>query len=171
MYMRILYKNLKLLTNYDGEYGNQELEEILNKKNIDSYEYTRYWHGYISLIRPLLLLFNIIGIRHIFNVIIIISLIVMAILIYKKLGVKICAIYILAFLGIDIASMGINMQGAICFLITILFNIILLLQKRIEMKKILNIFMVVRNVDMLFRLFNNSNNNFISRNYNINFIK
>lgn len=95
----------------------------------------------------------------------------MAILIYKKLGVKICAIYILAFLGIDIASMGINMQGAICFLITILFNIILLLQKRIEMKKILNIFMVVRNVDMLFRLFNNSNNNFISRNYNINFIK
>ncbi|HJJ14830.1 MAG TPA: hypothetical protein OIM42_08395, partial [Clostridiaceae bacterium] len=164
-------QELEIATNYDGEYGNQELEEILNKKNIDSYEYTRYWHGYISLIRPLLLLFNIIGIRYIFNVIIIISLIVMAILIYKKLGVKICAIYILAFLGIDIVSMGVNMQGAICFLITILFNIILLLQKRIEMKKILNIFMVVRNVDMLFRLFNNSNNNFISRNYNINFIK
>lgn len=141
---------LDVATNYDGEYGESELEEILKENDIDSYEYTRYWHGYLTIIRPLLLFFNIEGIRYIFNFIIILATIVMLILLYKRFNIKILIIYLIALLGVDITIMGINLQGAFCFIIAIIFNIILLLQKEINIKKIMNMFMIVRNFNMLF---------------------
>lgn len=143
-------QDLDMATNYDGEYGTSDLEEMLKEKDIDSYEYTRYWHGYLSIIRPLLLVFNIKGIRYLFSFIIIVSTIIMLILLYKKLNIKIMIIYLIALLGVDVTIMGISLQGAFCFLIAIIFNIILLVQKEINIKKIMNIFMVVRNSNMLF---------------------
>ena len=143
-------QDLDMATNYDGEYGTSDLEEMLKEKDIDSYEYTRYWHGYLSIIRPLLLVFNIKGIRYLFSFIIIVSTIIMLILLYKKLNIKIMIIYLIALLGVDVTIMGISLQGTFCFLIAIIFNIILLMQKEINIKKIMNIFMVVRNSNMLF---------------------
>lgn len=97
-----------------------------------------------------MLFFNIEGIRYIFNFIIILATIVMLILLYKRFNIKILIIYLIALLGVDITIMGINLQGAFCFIIAIIFNIILLLQKEINIKKIMNMFMIVRNFNMLF---------------------
>lgn len=74
----------------------------------------------------------------------------MLILLYKRFNIKILIIYLIALLGVDITIMGINLQGAFCFIIAIIFNIILLLQKEINIKKIMNMFMIVRNFNMLF---------------------
>lgn len=84
-------QDIELATNYDGEYGTSDLEEMLKEKDIDSYEYTRYWHGYLIILRPLLLIFNIEGIRYLFSFIIIVSTIIMLILLYKNLILKLCS--------------------------------------------------------------------------------
>ena len=40
-------------------YQTKELYGLMHGDNIqDSYEYARYWHGYLSILRPLLLLWN-----------------------------------------------------------------------------------------------------------------
>lgn len=142
-------QDLEMATNYDGKNGISDLEEMLRGTDLDSYEYTRYWHGYLSVLRPLLLIFNIKGIRYLFSFIIIISTIIMLVLLYKKFNIKIMFIYLIALLGVDITIMGISMQGAFCFIIAIIFNIILLMQKEININKIMNMFMVVRNYNML----------------------
>lgn len=143
-------QDIELATNYDGEYGTSDLEEMLKEKDIDSYEYTRYWHGYLIILRPLLLIFNIEGIRYLFSFIIIVCTIIMLILLYKKFNIKVMFIYLISLLGIDISIMGISLQGSFCFVIAIIFNIILLMQKEISINKTMNMFMIVRNYNMLF---------------------
>lgn len=143
-------QDLEMATDYDGIYGTSDLEEMLKGTNISSYEYTRYWHGYLSILRPLLLIFNIKGIRYLLSFSIITSTIVMFVLLCKKFNIKIMFIYLIALLGVDITVMGLSMQGSFCFIIAIIFNIILLMQKNINIKKIMNMFMVVRYINMLF---------------------
>lgn len=137
-------EELYVATDYDGKTGTTELEALTNRENIDSYEYTRYWHGYLIILRPLLLLCNINEIRFILWLILMSLIIIMLILIKKKLGIKYMIIYAICLLGIDITIMGFTMQGVYCFLIGIIFNIILLKQKQIDMKKIINMFMITR---------------------------
>lgn len=44
-----------------------DLADIVEEKNIESFEYARYWHGYLVYLRPLLTLFDYSELRVIFT--------------------------------------------------------------------------------------------------------
>ena len=111
-------RELELATDYIGT-GNEEteVEAMLNKKNIDSYLYTRYWHGYLCIIRPLLIMFDIQNIRLATNIVLMILTVVMLVILKKKTSFKVVFIYLLSLLSVDYLLMGISMQGVFCMLI------------------------------------------------------
>lgn len=61
-----------------------ELAETVNGTIEESFEYARYWHGYLVLLRPALLLGNIGEIRIVLTFIFIILLIILTIMLAKK---------------------------------------------------------------------------------------
>ena len=72
----------------------KELYDLMHGEKIeDSFEYARYWHGYLVLLRPLLALFNYSAIRIILLVITLLSMAILAILLYKKLDLQTSIIY------------------------------------------------------------------------------
>ena len=77
--------------NYTDEYGNTfqvaELYGLMNGENIvDSYEYTRYWHGYLIFLRPLLTFMNIENIRNLLFALVLLLSFIVFFLIVKKLN-------------------------------------------------------------------------------------
>ena len=64
-----------------------ELNDLVNNEKAESFEYARYWHGYLIFLRPLLILFNINQIRIMLTIILIILACILAYLIYKKINI------------------------------------------------------------------------------------
>lgn len=63
-----------------------ELNDIINGEVNEAFEYARYWHGYLVLLRPALVFFNISQIRIIITVILILLLIALLILLIKNVN-------------------------------------------------------------------------------------
>ena len=61
-----------------------ELNDTVNGKVLESFEYTRYWHGYLVLLRPALLLANVGEMRAVLICVFIMLLLILAILLIKK---------------------------------------------------------------------------------------
>lgn len=57
---------------YEEFDGVNELQGTINREITESYEYARYWHGYLTILKPLLLVFNVNQIRIISTILIII---------------------------------------------------------------------------------------------------
>lgn len=74
----------------------------------ESFEYARYWHGYLVFLRPLLCLLDYEGLRILSAVAFTLLTVVLAILTYKKLGLAVTIAVILSFIG---ASVGIATQS------------------------------------------------------------
>lgn len=74
---------------YDGDlvYQSEELYATVNNNIEDSFEYARYWHGYLVFLRPALLLGNIGEIRIALICIFIMLLLALAIILTKKIGI------------------------------------------------------------------------------------
>ena len=97
----------------------EELSKLVDHNSDQkTYEYARYWHGYIPILRPLLLIFNISQIRILFYLI---TLILIAYLVKKIWDKnKILAIStILCFLIFDIVFWHLNIQGVFVMIITL----------------------------------------------------
>ena len=62
---------------YHNEVG--ELNDLVNNEKTESFEYARYWHGYLILLRPLLVVFNLAQIRIILTCVLIILCIIFTI--------------------------------------------------------------------------------------------
>lgn len=65
----------------------EELYKTVNGDIENSFEYARYWHGYLVLLRPALLLANIGEIRAVLICVFIMLLLILAILLIKKVGI------------------------------------------------------------------------------------
>lgn len=109
---------------YHSEIG--ELQDIVNGEAPESFEYARYWHGYLVLLRPLLLIFNLIHIRIIITVILITLAVVVLYNMYKKLGLFYALIFLLGLVGVEYFYIGLSIQGCFIFLITMIFMKIIL---------------------------------------------
>lgn len=75
---------------YSDENGNQSasLEATIDNPELyNNQEYSRYWHGIQTIIRPLLLFFNYEEIRFLFMIIMFLLLIVVTIYLYKNLSI------------------------------------------------------------------------------------
>ncbi len=103
-----------------------ELKDVVNGNINESFEYARYWHGYITILRPILLIFNLSTIRIILTIAFLFLAIIVLFNIYKKLGIFYMITFLLGLIGIEYFYMGVSIQGCFVFLITmILMEIIL----------------------------------------------
>lgn len=103
-----------------------ELMDTVNKDITESFEYARYWHGYLGLLRPILLIFDLYAIRIMLTVVFISLSVVVLFNIYKKLGKFYMLTFLLGLIGVEYFYMGLSMQGCFIFLITIIFMKIIL---------------------------------------------
>lgn len=120
------YKNSKTGDIYQvGElYGLMHGEQIE-----DSFEYARYWHGYLVLLRPLLAIFNYSAIRVLFLVITLALIAILSILIYKKIDLQTAIIYILGFISISIWIVTRSINESLIFIFTLICMVFILFRK------------------------------------------
>ena len=71
---------LQVPSGYDKKDSVAELKDTVNGRVLESFEYGRYWHGYLTIIRPLLIIFNIHTIRVIFIILFVVLAVVLSIL-------------------------------------------------------------------------------------------
>lgn len=132
---------LKSASKYKNHNEVGELEDTVNGEKLESFEYARYWHGYLTILRPLLLIVNLEQIRIIFTILLFLLFIIFASLIYKKINFTVSAIFTMGLISIEYFYLGFSMQGIFVFLITMIASIILL-AKNGKIKN-LNIFFFV----------------------------
>ena len=126
---------------YQGHNEVGELNDTLNEDINESFEYARYWHGYLTLLRPILLIFSLSQIRIILTIIFILLAIIVFMNIYKKLGLYYMLAFLLGFLGVEYFYMGLSMQGCFIFIITMIFIEIIL--KRYDKIKDISIYFLI----------------------------
>ena len=122
---------------YSEEKGNQylSLEDVLKDDSIyNNQEYSRYWHGIQTIIRPLLLIFNYEELRFFLLIITNVLLIIATIYIYRNSSIFYAISFILSMLLIGFFIVPISLQYigifAIMLISVILINIIY--QKKME---------------------------------------
>lgn len=126
------YKNAKT-----GDlYQTKELYGLMHGEKIeDAYEYARYWHGYLIILRPLLVLFDYSAIRIVFAIIALICIGSMLILLYKKINLVSSIAFVIGLISVCIWVVTQSINEFLIFLVAFVSSIILLLRY----KKIRNI--------------------------------
>lgn len=101
----------------------QELLDTVNGKKQVSYEYTRYWHGYIIIFRILLLLFDITTIRWITQIILISLIAILMYYLKKNSSLKIAIALLLAFIATDLFVWVYTIQGMFVMIIAVAISV------------------------------------------------
>lgn len=114
-------------------YQTKELYGLMHGENItDSFEYARYWHGYLVILRPLLAITNYTGIRIILLIITTILVIQLLYKIYKKLDISIAIIFFIGLLSVSIFIVTQGINEILVFIVALIFSIILLSKKHLD---------------------------------------
>lgn len=121
-------KELKSASKY--QYHNEvgELRDLANEDITESFEYARYWHGYLVVLRPLLTFANVQTIR---IILILILVLLSGILLYqlnKKINWVVSMIFLFGLISIEYFYIGISLQSSFCFLIMMISSIIILMR-------------------------------------------
>ena len=95
---------------------------------VDSYEYTRYWHGYLIFLRPLLAIMDLGAIRILTIALTVILSIVIVWQIIKKLNLITAIIYIIGFILFDLFIVCNSMNEITTFMIALVAMIFILLR-------------------------------------------
>lgn len=104
-------------------------EEQFSEYKYD-YSYARYWHGYVGLIKPLLIFEDYNGICLIFAVISLLLIIVFEYLMIRKIGLKEGIIFFLGLLSINYFNLWVSLSLDITLLLSVLFSIIILIKNK-----------------------------------------
>ncbi len=117
--------------NKNGDtFQTQELYGLMHGDNIiDSYDYARYWHGYLVFLRPLLLIFDIQGIRIFFIILVILLSMFMVYLIAKRISIFAAIAYAITLIAVNVWIVANSVNEITTFLIAIIFGILILLKK------------------------------------------
>lgn len=116
-----------------------ELSEFLNGNIDTSITYARYWHGYLPILRVLLIFFDISEIRMILLIIFVILFVWLLKLIRDKIGLIEAIIFALSLMLYSYFLVSYSLESAPVFLVMMISSIILL--KRID--KIKNLYSFV----------------------------
>lgn len=100
-----------------------ELFETVNNKKQVSYEYTRYWHGYIVILRILLMFFNIFEIRLITQVIFFALIGLLMYYLKKNSNWKIAISLLFSFIAVNLFVWHTALQGAFVIIIALIISI------------------------------------------------
>ena len=120
---------LKSSSKYKNANQVGDLIDTVNGETIESFEYARYWHGYLVVLRILLMFLNISQIRILLQVILYVLSAVLLYLIYKKINLSTSIIFLLGMIICDYFYIGFSLISTPVFLISIISSIILLLNK------------------------------------------
>ena len=118
-----------------------ELIEFLDGNIDTSIEYARYWHGYLSVLRPLLLIFNVTQIRYLLLGIFVCLLGIMIYLLKKKFNITIAFIYAFALIANGYFFASFSLESSPVYLVMMIASIILL--KRLEKIKDFYLFIFI----------------------------
>lgn len=113
---------------YHNEVG--ELRDLVENENAESFEYARYWHGYLTVLRPLLVIFNLTQLRIILTIILIMLSIILVIVLSKKSNIIVALIFLLGLWSVEYFYLGFSLQGIFVFLIAIISSLILTVKFR-----------------------------------------
>lgn len=120
----------------------ENLKDTLNGNNTIYYEYSRYWHGYMIWLRPLLAFFNYSQIRIILTVIIITLSIMLIYLTYKKINIYISSATLFMLIVSNFYFIGMSLQYSSVFIIMLLTSIYVILKYK-HIKEITTVFFIV----------------------------
>ena len=126
----VVYKDtigeLKSSSKYDKYNPVGELKDFVNGEKAESFEYARYWHGYLSVLRPLLTIFNITQLRYILSIVLILLVIILIHSLYKKTNIIVSIIYFFSLFSVEYFYLGFSLQGIFVFLISLIGTIVLI---------------------------------------------
>ena len=130
-----------------------ELYGLMHGDNITtSYEYARYWHGYLPLLRIELILFDLSVIRVVQIALMIGLVATLAFLLYKKIDLLTSVFFIIGLLYISIFVVANSINESWIFILSIIASIILLTKKD-KIKNIYMFFFIVGSVTNYIDLF------------------
>lgn len=112
-----------------------ELLKTVNNEKQQAYEYARYWHGYITLLKPLSIFFNITTIKLIMQTTLICLLGILAYYLYKNTNFKIAFSLLISFIATDLLVWYTTIQGMFVMIIAVGISIIIA-SKKINVKNI-----------------------------------
>lgn len=118
-----------------------ELNDFLNGRLHYSPIYGRYWHGYLVFVRPLLLVFDISGIRNFTLFLCVILLLYLTYLLYKEFGKTIAFIFCASLISSGYLSAFYSLSDSATIVFMMICSIVLL--KKINKIKDFNIFIFV----------------------------
>lgn len=119
---------------YDTSYSNDVYE---------SFEYARYWHGYLVFLRPLLVLFNYQQIGILLTIGIIAIAFYLLYLLYKRFNIFVALSFLVGILMVDIFLVASCINIILCFYIAFIFSIYILRKKNLELKKMPLLFFII----------------------------
>ena len=132
---------------YSNEEGNMytSLQETTENPDIhNNQEYSRYWHGIQTIIRPLLLFFNYEEIRYIFMMLIFVLLGISLLLIHKNLSFMHSIAFLFSMLSVCIFIVPMSIQYSSIFMIMLLGVILVnILHKNKKTKLIPYLFFII----------------------------
>ena len=141
---------------YSNEEDNKytSLQETVENPDIhNNQEYSRYWHGIQTIIRPLLLFFNYEEIRYIFMLLIFVLLGISLLLINKNISFMHSMAFLVSMLAVCIFIVPMSIQYSAIFIITLLAVIIVnLLHKKQKAKFIPYLFFIIGGLTTFFDL-------------------
>lgn len=119
---------------------NNPLEDAL-----DASGYTRYWHGYMALLKPLLIFFTYAQIRYLFMYIYLGLMAWACVEIYKRIGMKGTMTYAISFAAIYFPVLSFSLQFSYIFFIALVATIFICKKYNSEMStsKIATWFLVI----------------------------
>ena len=93
-----------------------------------TYSYGRFWHGYLTYLRPMLIFLNYNQITILNEIILSILLTIFEFLVYKKLGLPLSLIMLLALMSINYFEIGLSLSLFPTLVIIMIFSIYILKQ-------------------------------------------
>lgn len=132
---------LKSNSKYERHDEVSELEDTVNGVGEESFEYAKYWHGYLSVLRPLLLVFDYQQLRIVITLILAVLAIVITTNIAERKNNLIASLYLLALVCVEYFYIGLSLINSIMFLIMMIASLILI--KRFDKIKDFGLFFFV----------------------------
>ena len=132
---------LKSSSKYEKHNEVGELEDTVNGISTESFEYAKYWHGYLSLLRPLLLLLDYQQIRILITIVLAILAIIVTTEIAEKKNYVIACLYLFSLMSVEYFYIGLTLINSIVFLVMMFASLILV--KRFQKFKDFGLFFFV----------------------------
>lgn len=101
-----------------------------NMDGLKEFEYSRYWHGYLVILRPLLEFFNYQQIRVINYFAFMSLLVVLLVSIWRNIGKKECVIFLLSQIAVSLPLIPYNLQFSWTFYIAYIASLLIISRER-----------------------------------------